>query len=193
MTVIGLTGPTGSGKSAVARRFEQAGAFIIDADKLAREVTEKGHPCLSELAARFGDDILDKDGALIRRVLAAKAFATPETRQALNDITHPRIIARSEELLAACKAPVAVIDAPLLFESGMERLCDSTVAVIAPLEIRKARIMARDSLTSEAADQRIAAQKNDDYYRDRATFCLVNDRDLAHLEALCDTLIKEVM
>ncbi len=193
MTVIGLTGPTGSGKSTVARRFEQAGAFIIDADKLAREITQKGHPCLLELAARFGDDILCEDGSLDRAALAAKAFATPQTRQALNDITHPRVIARSEELLAACKAPVAVIDAPLLFESGMERLCDSTVAVIAPLAVRKARIMARDGLTSDAADQRIAAQKPDDYYRDRATYCLVNDRDPAHMEALCDTLIKEVM
>jgi len=193
MIVVGLTGPTGSGKSTFAHRFEQAGAFVIDADKLAREVTEKGHPCLLALADRFGKDILREDGTLDRAALAAKAFATPETRQALNDITHPRIIARSEELLAACTAPVAVIDAPLLFESGMDRLCDCTVAVIAPLDIRKARIMARDNLTSERADQRIAAQKPDDYYRDRATYCLVNDRDLAHMELLCDAVIREVM
>lgn len=193
MTVIGLTGPTGAGKSVIAARFEQAGAFIIDADKLAREVTEKGHPCLLALADYFGEDILHEDGTLNRAALAQKAFATPKTRQALNDITHPRIIARSEELLRACTAPVAVIDAPLLFESGMERLCDRTIAVIAPLAVRKARIMARDGITSEQADHRIAAQKTDDYYRSRATDCLVNDRDVAHMTELADRIIKEVM
>lgn len=193
MTVIGLTGPTGAGKSVIARRFEQAGAFIIDADKLAREVTEKGHPCLLALAAYFGNDILNDDGTLDRAALAYKAFATSETRQALNDITHPQIIARSEELLSACTAPVAVIDAPLLFESGMDRLCDRTIAVIAPLAVRKARIMARDGITGDQADRRIAAQKTDDYYVSRATDCLVNDRDADHTAALADRIIKEVM
>ncbi len=192
MTVIGLTGPTGAGKSTVAAHWQRRGALIIDADVLAREVTAPGHPCLQALAKRFGDDIL-KDGILNRRLLAARAFATPETTQALNDITHPPVIARTEELLRSCTAPVAVIDAPLLFESGMDRLCDITVAVTAPTAVRRARIMARDGISQAQADQRIAAQHDEAYFRERATICVDNGGDEAATLAAVDALLKGVV
>lgn len=196
MLVIGLTGPTGAGKGAVGRLLAAHGAFIIDTDRIAREVVEAGSPTLTALAEAFGQDILRPDGSLDRAALAAKAFQNKETQATLNAITHPAIIARSRALLAACEAPMAVIDAPLLFEAGMETLCDTTLAVLAPAAVRKARIMARDGIDSTRADARMRVQPDDAFYRDRAAYTIENCDDEAALRAAVDTVLtawKEAM
>ena len=181
MKVIGLTGPTGAGKGEVGRMLAQKGALIIDTDRIAREVVAPGQPCLAELAAAFGEDILQKDGTLDRAALAGKAFAFPETAAMLNRITHPHIIARSLDILKSGTAAVGVIDAPLLFESGMDSLCDTTVAVLAPAVMRKRRIMARDGIDETRALERMNAQPDEEFYRTRAAHILVNDGDTAAL------------
>ncbi len=190
MTVIGLTGPTGAGKGVVAAYLAKTGALIIDTDRLAREVVEPGEPCLQALVEAFSPTILNKDGSLNRAALAAMAFADDEAHAKLNATTHPFIIDRSLRLLRESDAAVAVIDAPLLFESGMDRLCDVTVAVLAPTDTRLARIMARDGIDRERARQRMNAQPSDTFYRERADHTIINDGEVSALERAVAALMN---
>lgn len=171
--VVGLTGPTGSGKTTVADAWREQGAYVIDTDKLARQVTEIGSPCLAKLAETFSTAILNADGSLNRAALAKRAFATPEDTQRLNTITHPAIVALTQQEIehaAEQGYSVAVVDAPLLYEAKADALCDSIVAVIASPDVRRQRIMARDNLTAEQAQQRMSAQQPDSFYcRDGVT------------------------
>ncbi len=171
--VIGLTGPTGSGKTTVADAWREQGAYIIDTDKLARQVTAPDSPCLAKLADTFSPAILNTDGSLNRAELAKRAFATPEDTEQLNAITHPAIVALTlQEIETAAEKgySVAVVDAPLLYEAKADALCHSVVAVMAPADVRMQRIMTRDNLTPEQAIQRMSAQKTDDFYcRDGVT------------------------
>lgn len=182
--VVGLTGPTGSGKSTVAAAWQQLGVPIIDCDRLARKVTEPGSSCLPALAERFTAAILREDGSLDRAELARRAFSTPGGTALLNSITHPAIMALlKQELEDAADAgyPVAVIDAPLLFEAGLESLCHHVVAVVAPAQTRMERIMSRDGIDREAAQRRMAVQHPDTYYCRQNVCVLHNDRDTASL------------
>lgn len=123
--ILGLTGPSGAGKSEVARLLAEKGIPLVDADALVREVQKPGSPCLKALADVFSSAILRPDGSLDRGKLAELAFGSPEQTQRLNRIVHPAVIALSEERLrqaADAGARAAVLDAPLLFESGMDRL-----------------------------------------------------------------------
>lgn len=193
MTVIGLTGPTGAGKGEVGRLLAQKGALIVDTDRIAREVVEPGQPCLKELVTAFGNDILHQDGTLDRAALAKKAFATSQAGTMLNRITHPHIIARSLDILKNSTAAIGVIDAPLLFESGMDTLCDTTVAVLAPEAVRLARITARDGIDEARARERMNAQPDETFYRERAAHILENDGDLAALTSAVDTWFAAVV
>lgn len=178
--IIGLTGPTGAGKSTVADAWRQLGVPVIDTDGLARQVVQPGSPCLAKLAEAFGSAILRKDGSLDRAELARRAFATPEGAAKLNAITHPAIIALSQQLLedaADNGHPVAVVDAPLLFEAGMDSLCHHIVTVIAPAEWRMQRIMARDGVDEATARRRMAAQQSDDFYCREGVSVLHNTAD----------------
>ena len=165
--MIGLTGPTGAGKSTVAYAFAGQGCGVIDADFVARQAVVPGTECLKELAAAFGAEILNPDGSLNRKRLAARAFASEEGRNTLNAITHPAVTAlirRQTEELFIGGYDIIVLDAPLLIESGAHALCDRIISVLAPRALRKERIMARDSLSEEAAERRLSAQPEDDFY-----------------------------
>lgn len=178
--VVGLTGPTGAGKSTVADEWRRAGVPIIDADVAARHVTEKGAPCLEELARAFSPAILNEDGSLNRKELARRAFADIESTATLNRITHPAIIAEMQselERVANNGHAVAVLDAPLLYEAGADALCDSIVAVIASADKRLTRIMARDNIDEQTARQRMNAQEPDDFYCRDGVTVLNNDAD----------------
>lgn len=187
--VMGLTGPTGAGKSEVARVFAQKGCVVIDADVLSRRAVEKGTACLQRLTEVFSADILLPDGSLDRRALATVAFASEEKTALLNSIVHPEVIRMTAEALKAAEAAgktVAVIDAPLLFQAGMETVCHCTVAVLAPAEIRLNRICERDGLTVEQAQNRMNAQPDDAFYEERATVVLRNNGDLPALRLMAE-------
>lgn len=165
--IIGLTGQTGAGKSTVAKILEENGLFIINADSVAREVVEKGEPTLLKLANSFGDDILNSDGTLNRKLLASRAFSSRENTDLLNSITHPAITERIRLKISQAfenGEKAVVIDAPQLFESGENEMCDIIVTVAAPLEIRLHRIMNRDGVTEDEAALRINAQLSEEYY-----------------------------
>lgn len=190
MIKLGLTGPTGAGKSTVARLLEQNGIPLVDADAIARTVTEKGSPVLSALADTFGKDILFPDGSLDRRALAAVAFSSKENTEKLNAVTHPAILARIRRALADAAGDAVVLDAPLLFETGLDALCDHTVAVVADEAVRLARITARDGISEEAAKKRMAVQPDTAFYAARADILLYNNGDRSPAMLAADLLAQ---
>lgn len=160
MLKIGLTGGIGSGKSTVSKRLDELGAFVVDADKIAREIVEPGEPALAELAEAFEGVVL-KDGTLNRQELARQAFATPEATQKLNSITHPRIRERTNELFHEAELEgekVLVYDMPLLIENGEADRVDHVLVVDAPDEVRVQRLVEYRNLDEDDARARIKAQ-----------------------------------
>ena len=177
MKIIGLTGLTGAGKSTVAQKLMAYGCYHIDADKVAREVINNNENVKNKLKERFGCDVINEDGTTNRPLLASRAFSDEESTLALNEITHPAV---TEEIKSIIKDMEEVgyrgiiIDAIALFESGEDKLCDFTVAVIAPKDIRLERIMKRDNITEEKALERINAQKDESFFTSKADFVLWN-------------------
>jgi dephospho-CoA kinase len=158
MRRIGLTGGIGSGKSTVSAMLADLGAHVIDADAVAREVVAPGTEGLAALVEAFGPDILAPDGSLNRAALADKAFADEVARQRLNAITHPRIAARTAELMRNIpEDAVLVHDLPLLVEVGLQDAYDMVLVVDAPDEVRVQRLLER-GLDEQDARARIAAQ-----------------------------------
>lgn len=191
MFVLGLTGPSGAGKSLAAARLAELGFAVVDADRVARQVMAPGSECLDELRRAFGGGVIAADGGLDRAKLARVAFGDPAALRQLDAVTHPRIVAaiagRLKELEAGgCRR--AVLDAPALFESGADRLCDRVAAVVASPEIRLRRILRRDGIPRERAAARIAAQPPRAYYTDRADAVIDSDAGAAHLLAEVDRL-----
>ena len=170
--LVGLTGPTGSGKSTAAAVAEKMGIKVIDCDKLARKAVERGSEGLKALVNAFGSDILASDGSLDRKAMAKKAFSSRENTELLNKTLLPHI---SELVKSQLDAERILLDAPTLFESGLDSICDKTVAVLSDPAKRLARIMERDSLTSDEALQRMNAGKNDKFYIERSDHIIYNN------------------
>ncbi|MDD7470357.1 MAG: dephospho-CoA kinase [Oscillospiraceae bacterium] len=173
--LIGLTGKTGAGKSTVSKMLEGFGAFIIDGDKVAREVLNLSPDLELKLKAAFGSDIYE-NGVLLRKELAKRAFSSHENTELLNSIFHPVINKRLFELSneAFKTHSVAVVDAAAVIESGFYKSCDCLITVYAPESIRLERIMRRDSLTKEEAMRRINAQKDDEFYFSKSDIIINN-------------------
>lgn len=158
MLRVGLTGGIGSGKSTVAGRLAEHGAFVIDADKIAREVVAPGTDGLAEVRAAFGDDVIS-DGALDRAKLAAKVFTDESARATLNGIVHPRIRTRTVELMAAAPADAVVVhDVPLLVEAHMGPGYHLVLVIDAPEEVRVHRVVHHRGMAEEDARARVKAQ-----------------------------------
>lgn len=193
--IIGVTGPTGAGKSTLRLSFQERGCEVIDCDALAREIVEPGQPAVAEIAAEFGSDVVRFDGTLDRQLLARRAFASRSRTAALNAITHPKIA----ELLARKVAYAfrdgkhAVIEAPLLYESGIDARCDAVLAVIADRAVRINRIKYRDGLSAHAANMRVNAQHDDDFYTSRTKYVLYNNGDTESFIEEGGRIIDEIL
>jgi len=172
--VIGLTGPTGSGKSSAAKLCEKHGIKLVDCDKVSRKATETGSEALKALSKAFGADILNNDGSLNRKALANKAFSAKENTELLNKTIFPFI---KELVLKEIDGNKVLLDAPTLFESGLNCICFKTVAVLSDNEIRLKRIIARDNLTESEAKKRMSAGKSDNFYKENADYILYNNSD----------------
>ena len=171
--IIGLTGPTGAGKSSLTGLAEDLGYKVIDCDLFARKAVEKGTEGLNALIIAFGEDILNGDKALNRRALAQKAFSSKENTELLNKTLLPFIVELVNEEIK--NSEKVLLDAPTLFESGMDKLCLKTVAVLADREIRLKRIMTRDGIDEESALLRINAGKPDGFYIENADYIILNN------------------
>ena len=180
MRVLGLTGGIGSGKSVVASMLSGLGATVIDADQLARDIVEPGQPALQEIAAAFGQEILQPDGRLNRGKLADIIFADPAARARLDSITHPRIQRLMEDAIAARRdrPGVLVLDIPLLFENERRAVVERTIVVWVDAATQRRRLVERDGLTQAQARQRIAAQMPLDEKRARADHVIDNSGSL---------------
>lgn len=177
MKIIGLTGLTGAGKSTVARKLMAYGCYHIDADAVAHDIINNNENVKNKLKERFGNDVVGKDGAVDRPKLAERAFADENGTNALNSITHPAVTEEIRRIIDEKKDlgySGIIIDAIALFESGENELCDFTVAVTAPEDIRLRRITDRDKITEEKALERIRAQKSEDFFTKRADFIIWN-------------------
>lgn len=178
MKIIGLCGSSGSGKGYVSMLFTKYGVMPIDTDRVYREITtKKGSECLMELTTEFGSSILTEDGELYRPKLAEIVFSDKEKLDKLNKITHKHIKKDTLALLDQYKsegARAVIIDAPVLFESGFDKMCDFTVCVTSPTDRKIDRIMTRDQITREQALARLNSQKSDSELIALATYQIDN-------------------
>ena len=193
--IIGLTGRSGAGKGAVCGLFQKHGIPAVDTDAVYHGIlTEKG-ACTDELVAAFGCEILDENGLVARPKLASRVFGkenTPALLHSLNCITHKYIMAKTWDLVQVHRqngVRAVLIDAPQLFEAGVDRDCDLTLGVIAPDELCIERIMERDGISRESAEKRLAAQHDNTYFRKNCTAVIENTGTQAELEArICQIL-----
>jgi dephospho-CoA kinase len=195
LLVIGLTGPIGCGKSAVARWLHARGGWWIDADDLAREVTAPGRPELAAIRARFGDAVFAADGSLDRAALAAVVFPDPVALAELEAIVHPAVGLLVRERLAeaaAAGAPFVVIEAIKLVESGLAAACDEVWLVECSPAVQRARLVSR-GMTQADAERRIAAQGADlaDRLAPFATRRIVTDGTLEEAEQRVTAALSE--
>lgn len=198
MKIVGITGPSGSGKSMLAGALRARGYLTADADEIYHDLLATSLPMQNELVAAFGTDILC-DGQIDRRALAAKVFRTKSRKPLLrlNKITHKYVCRACIAQIRAAKEAGAkgiLLDAPLLIEARLDRLCDLVVCVTAPTAARIARISARDGISKEDARARIHAQPDDLFYLKKCDYALTNDGDLAKIDEAAreiDALLSE--
>ncbi|HSK97593.1 MAG TPA: dephospho-CoA kinase [Euzebyales bacterium] len=194
MFLIGLTGGIASGKSTVADRFVHHGAELIDADTIAREVTQPGTETYREIVEHFGRGVLDEDGFIDRQALGAIVFADPAQRAVLNELTHPPILAEIAdrlELLVAFDGCV-VLDVPLLVETDVDRRYDAIVVVAAPEHVQVERLVKLRGMSELQAKQRVAAQAPLEAKLARATHVIWNDDGLRQLRERADEVAERL-
>ena len=193
--LIGLTGQSGAGKSTVSAVLAQQENFVvINADMLVAKIYLDASPCLKTISAVFGEDIINPDGTPDRKLLAQRAFATKENTALLSRIVHPFVTA---EFLNEIKRlddsiKVVIYDAPQLFESDFDVLCDMIISVVADKQIRLERICKRDNITQEQAELRMNAQFDESFFREKSDFIIENNADKELLNNQIERLIGEL-
>ena len=195
MTVIGITGPTGAGKTTVLNVLAELGGAAADCDAVYHQLLLTDVSMQNELKNRFGREIFDENGYLRRKELGAIVFGDRSALDDLNAITHRHIVAELRRLIARAEEagrPAMALDAVALLESGAGELCDVTVAVTAPEDLRVRRVMAREGISEEYAWARVGAQKPSAWFEARCTYTLRNDGDRESLEAKARTLFESI-
>lgn len=191
-TIIGLTGPTGAGKTTVSEFFAKHGFAVIDCDAVSKEITVPGSEALKAITDAFGTEVLAADGTLCRCKLADIAFSSPELTEKLNAATHPFILkAIKEKIAAAGDARAVLLDAPTLFESGASELCDRIIAIVADPAKREKRIAARDKICACSVSKRMGAGKPDEFYTANAQDVIKNNFDKDTLLMRCTEMFHE--
>ncbi len=195
MKIIGLTGPSGSGKGTAALLLLKHNIPSIDTDKVYRKILIPPSQCLDELREAFGPEVIRPDGTLDRRALASVVFADREMLALLNSVTHKYILARTQKRIAYRRRTgreAVIVDAPALFEAGFDQKCDFVVTVTASREARIERIMQRDGFDRAATERRIDGQPPEDFYTSRSDYTVANNGTLDELEAaLLEVLRRE--
>ena len=188
--IIGLTGPTGSGKSSASILCEELGFKHIDCDIISRKAVEKGTEGLKSVVAAFGNSILNSDGTLNRKELARLAFSSPENTELLNSTIFPFIRQLVEKETQNGKI---LLDAPTLFESGINEICYKTIAVLSDWKIRLERIILRDNLTETEALLRMNAGKDDNFYLKKANYIIYNNKTEEEFVTELRSVLNEIL
>lgn len=193
MVTIGITGGLGAGKSTACQRLKERGAIIFDADAVAKETLQE--PQIQEqLIDEFGAEIV-RNGIVVASQLARIAFVNEENQSTLNNIVHPCVIERFEKLREdlGVRDGLLVMDAPLIFESGIDGHLDHTVLIYSTMKLRIARALRRGNLTREQILQRMALQMPEEEKRELADFVVENNSTIEHLYGEIDKLYSEIM
>jgi len=181
--VLGLTGGIASGKSTVGAEFARLGATVIDLDVVSRQEVEPGSPLLERIVSRFGAELRRRDGSLDRRALRSRVFADAALRRELEALTHPAIVQRTRELIAAATGPYVVVQNPLLAENKARVGYDRVLVVDCPVETQRQRLAARDGSEPREVAAMLAAQASREARLAVADDVLVNDGTLEQLRA----------
>ncbi len=183
MIVVGLTGQSGAGKTTVCNTFEKNGFVIINADIVAREVMSRDSECLKKTSEVFGN-IISEDGTLDRQKLAGIVFNDSDKLKIYENIIFPYIISSIKDRINGYrenKEDYVLLDAPTLFESGADSLCDIIISVITDRNIRLERILRRDGITPDQAESRLNSQQEDDFYIENSDYVIRNNNSLSTL------------
>ncbi len=192
MTIIGITGPTGAGKSLLSTYLKEHGIAVIDADEVYHGLLIPPSDCLEALRNAFGSDIFHADGTLDRSALSAIVFHNADKLTLLNETVLGFVLTEIRRRIAILEKEghkAVAVDAPTLIESGFHTECDTVVSVLAPSDVRLSRIMQRDGIDRTAASVRIAAQKDEEFYRSHSHVVLCNDGDREAFFAECQPLL----
>lgn len=182
MRIIGVTGGIGSGKSTVSKILASLGAHIIDADKLAKEIVEKGQAALDEIVDCFGSSVLDISGKLNRKRLSDIVFKDESKLRTLNKITHKYVANKIVETIDSLGSDeIAVVDAPLPIKHGFLDVVSEVWAVTADMEVRIKRVMERSGLTYNEVKDRINLQLSDEYYKSISSIVIENNGSVEEL------------
>lgn len=161
MLILGLTGGIACGKSTISQTLRQQGAYIVDGDELSRRLTGPGGAALPAIRRRFGDQVFQADGTLDRRALGQLVFSDDAARQALDDVMQPllrQLILKEIGAARGAGVSLCMLDMPLLYEKGLDTLCDRVWCAWLPHDTQLARLMVRDGFTAQEAESRIASQ-----------------------------------
>ena len=190
MKIIGITGPIGSGKSYVGDIFEEYGFPRIDTDKVYHGLISGYTDTVKELEAEFGNEIVKEDGSVDRKKLGAIVFSDKAKLNRLNEITHKYVHIETVKLIEKYRAEnykAVVIEVPLMFESGFDKMCDEVICVVADNDVRVERIVKRNGISPKDAEIRIKNQKDNNFYIEKSTIVVYNNgnEDIrAQIEAL---------
>lgn len=194
--VLGLTGGIGCGKSEAAKYLATLGAKHIDADAISRALTAEKGEALDEIRRIFGDEFFNESGELNRRALGERVFGDTGAKRALEAVLHPLVQRRVMDEIQACEARVALLDVPLLFETGMDVLCDECWTMSAEPEVQLRRVMERDRLSEEQARRRIESQMSMEERNQRANRVINSNRPIektrSELTQLFGQLLKRI-
>ncbi len=195
MNIIGITGPTGAGKSLLTSYLREKGIPTIDADGVYHSMLIPPSECLNALRSAFGDGVFCADGSLDRGKLGTLVFNSQEKLELLNGTVLQNVICEIRRIIAdLCKggADTVAIDAPTLIESGFHKECSTVISVLAPTQLRLERIIERDRISPESAKLRIKAQKSDRFYIENSDFVLTNDGDTKKFENEVSRLFEKL-
>lgn len=177
MKIIGVTGSSGAGKDTLCEILENKyNAEIVDADKIARELSKKGTMYLQSIVESFGSGIVDRKGELNRKKLASIIYEDDKKREELNKLTFIYVVDEIKKRINKIKKKIIVVNAPLLFESNLDQVCDFVIAIIAE------RIMKRDNIKEDEAEKRLNMQNTDDFYIENADYIIHNKGDIKDIE-----------
>lgn len=182
--IIGITGSSGAGKSTICEILQKEyNVKIINADKIAKRLSCKGTSYINEIIEKFGKDIVDEKGELKRKKLAQIIYNNSDKRKELNNCTFKYIKKEIEEEIKEIeKNEIIIIDAPLLFECGLDKLCDKVIGVISKRDLQIERIIARDNIDYNQAESRLNAQEDNEFYINKCDAIIENNNDIEDIE-----------
>lgn len=195
MLVIGLCGGSGSGKSTAAEIFARYNILPINSDLIYRQITSQKTDCLTELVNEFGEGILDENGVLDRKSLGAIVYSDAEKLKRLNSITHYHILNTIRAVIKEASARgyfAAMVDAPLLFESGFDKECDFKVAVVADEDVRVERIVKRDNISKSDAVRRISYQLSNSFLIKNCDYVIYNNSSTQKIEENVLSIVNDI-